>query len=424
MKMIRIFFAIIFCILVWSCGEDDTVVQILEPSFTITPSTEDSSVYFFENTTPGKENFYSYWQIGLDGPKVADATNGPIEFKFDSDGFRRVILTVVSANGNAATIQDISVILPAPDDTRFLFNPENLLSNGYFVQGTDDDFDNWSKFNGEDRITQELTGALVGFRTTRITNPEGGEQFETQFVSDAAPTTNGEMYTVSLWVKGNDSSVIRFSTNPGGPGDQYGPNYTVTPDWSQYSWTFTANSATTLIALDMGATAGTFVIDAAELVAGEQALPLPSNDSEILNGGLEEGSGDDFTNWSKNNGADGLLEETVEILGGKRGLKVVNPASASGVQYETQFVSDGFDTVSGDSYTVSFWIKGADAPSVRVSTNPGAGGEQYGPDYVGSDDWTQYSYTFTANSATTTIAMDMGATAGTFYIDDIKVVKD
>ncbi|WP_299435507.1 carbohydrate binding domain-containing protein [uncultured Aquimarina sp.] len=422
MKGIRILFAIIFCVLVWSCDEDETTIVVLEPSFTFTQSSEDSSVYFFENTTPGKENFYNFWQFGLDGPKVADAAEGALEYQFDSDGFRRVILTVVSANGNAATTQDINVTLPVPDDTRFLFNPENLLSNGYFAEGTDDDFDNWSKFNGGDRITQEpATGALVGFRAARITNSADGNPWETQFVPDAATTTDGEMYTVSMWVKGDDSSVIRFSTNPGGPGDQYGPDYTVTADWSQYSWTFTANSATTLIALDMGTTEGTFVIDAVELVAGDQALPLPSNDSELLNGGLEEGSGDDFTNWGKFNGAERLLEETVEVRAGSRGLKVVNPAD--GNPWETQFVCDAFDTVNGDSYTVSLWIKG-DPAVVRFSTNPGGPGDQYAGDYTATDDWTKYSWTFTANSDTTLIALDMGTTGGTFYVDSIKVVKD
>lgn len=420
MKKLRILFASIFCVLIWSCSEDDVTIQMIEPSFTVQQSPDDSSVYFFENTTPGKENFYNYWQFALDGPKFADA-DGPVEHQFSEDGFKRVVLTVVSSSGSAFASEDLTVTLPLPDDQRFLINPENVLANGYLADGTDDEFTNWGKFNGADRITQETSEVQVGFRSAKVTNPVDGNPWETQFVSDAAPTTNGEEYTVSVWVKG-DPGVIRFSTNPGVGGDQYGPDYAVTADWAQYAWTFTANSDTTLIALDMGTTEAEFFIDAIELVPGSQALPLPSNDSELLNGGLEEGSDNDFTNWGKFNGEDRFLEETVEVLGGSRGLKVVNPVN--GNPWEAQFVCDAFDTVNGDSYTVSLWIKGAGSNVVRFSTNPGVGGDQYGPDYTASADWTKYSWTFTANSDTTLIALDMGTTEGTFYVDDIKVVKD
>ncbi|MCK8521770.1 carbohydrate binding domain-containing protein [Aquimarina sp. D1M17] len=419
MKKLRVLFASFFCVLLWSCSDDDSVTEIIEPSFTVQQSPDDSSVYFFENTTPGKENFYNFWQFDIGGPKFADA-NGPIERKFEEEGFRRVVLTVVGRNGSAFATEDITVTLPLPDDTRFLLNPENLLHNGYFAEGSGDDFSNWGKFNGEDRITEETSEVQVGFRAAKISNPVDGNPWETQFVADEVPTTDGEKYTASVWIKG-DPVVVRFSTNPGVGGDQYAGDYTVTGDWTQYSWTFTANSATTLLALDMGTTAGDFFIDAVELVPGESALPLPSNNSELLNGGLEEGTGNDFTNWGKFNGEDRITEETVEVLGGSRALKVENPAD--GNPWETQFVSDAFDTVNGDSYTVSMWMKG-DPVVVRFSTNPGVGGDQYAGDYTVTADWTKYSWTFTANSDTTLIALDMGTTGGIFYVDDIKVVKD
>ncbi len=192
-----------------------------------------------------------------------------------------------------------------------------------------------------------------------------------------------------MWLKG-DAAVVRVSTNPNVGNDQYGPNFTITSDWQQYKWTFNANTATTLIALDMGKSAGNFKVDGIELVKGTTALPLPSNDSALLNGGLENGAGNDFTNWGKFNGADRFSEETIDVLGGKRALKVSNPVD--GNPWETQFVSDAFATVNGDSYTASMWIKGTAV--VRFSTNPGVGGDQYAGDYTATALWTKYSLDF------------------------------
>lgn len=422
MKSIKLTLLSLVLVFTFSCEEQDGIeisaVEITtDPTFTITQSPDNPGLFFFENTTPNKENFYSFWQVSDEGGKFAD--NGVFSYEFTSSGPKTATLTMVGTSTSRISSDNLNVSLPPPPDDRFLTNPENLLGNAYFTEGEDDDFTNWGKFNGADRITQ-TTDALVGPRAVAISNPADGQQFETQFVSDAVPTEDGAEYTVSVWIKGEGIS-IRISTNPGVGGDQYGPDYVATAEWTQYTWTFTANSATTLIALDMGATAGDFVLDAAELVKGTKALDLPSNDSAVLNGGFEEGDGNEFTNWGKFNGADRITEETDDVLSGSRAVAISNPAD--GQQFETQFVSDGFATENGANYTVSMWIKGAGA-TVRFSTNPGVGGDQYAGDYVATSEWTQYVWGFTANSDITLLALDMGATAGDFVIDNVKVTKD
>ena len=404
-----------------SCQENEPSFELVQPTFTATVSTDDPSVYIFENTTPNKAEFYCYFEFDVAGEKVAADKEGTISYKYDSNGVKIVTLTMLGEDGYLQTSQTITVTLPPPTDDRFLLNPENLLSNGYFAEGTGNDFTNWGKFNGADNMT-ESTDGNISVRAIQVSNPADGNEWETQLVSDAVPTTNGANYTISVWMKGASSNIVRFSTNPGAGGtEQYGPNYTVTSDWQQHTWTITANSATTSIALDMGKTQGTFVIDGVELVEGDSAFPLPSNDSELLNGSFENGTGADFDNWSKFNGADRMIKEATDVLSGSRAVKISNPVD--GNEWETQFVSDGFTTVNGDSYTASMWIKGT--AEVRYSTNPGAGGtEQYAGNYTATASWTKYSWPFVANSDTTTLALDMGKLQGDFVIDEVKVVKN
>lgn len=420
MKTFRIFSLLIIGLL-WSCSDDDTVTpELNQPTFNIIAPTDDSGLFRFENTTPDKDYFYSYWEFTVGGQKFAD-TGDIVEHQYDygDEGIQIVTLTMMGLDNALQASQSLTVTLPPPPDVSFVINPENLLTNGYLTEGEGSFFTGWTANNGEDRISAQSSEVLVGNRALAVSNPEDGDPWLTQFVSDAFPTVNGENYTASMWVKGG-AAEIRYSTNPGVGGDQYAGNYTVTSDWTQYSWTFTANSATTLLALDMGTTGTSFFVDAIEVVPGDSALPLPSNDSALLNGDLENTEGGSFLNWSAFNGEASLSVETSDVLSGGSALRVNN--AEDGDPWLVQFVSDEFATTDGQDYTASLWIKG-EGSTMRFSTNPGVGGDQYGPDYTATSEWTKYSWTFTANSATTLLALDMGATQGSFVVDAIKVVS-
>lgn len=404
----------LLCVIIsfWSCSnDDDVVIQLQQPTFTITQSTENTGIYYFENTTPNKEEFYSYWEFEIAGKKVADLP-GNVEHEYKVDGDKFVTLTMVSSVNALQSSESIFVTVPV--DEGYLTNPENLLLNGYLVEGDGDDFTNWSAYNGGDNIFS-TADALIGSRAAKISNSADADPWSVQFVSDAIETEIGEKYTISVWGKG-DPAVIRFSTKPN---DMYGPDYTLTSDWQQYTWTITANEAMTNISLDMGKSAGTFIIDVIEVVKGESALPLPSDSSLVLNGGFEDGDGNEFTNWGKYNGGDYIVEETSDVLNGSRAVKVSN--SAAGDPWNVQFVSDAIETEVGVEYEVSLWAKG-DPAVIRYSTKPD-GSAQYAPDYTITEDWEQYTWTFTANEPATNISLDMGASAGTFIIDDVKVEK-
>ncbi|WP_417435582.1 VCBS domain-containing protein [Hoeflea sp.] len=93
--------------------------------------------------------------------------------------------------------------------------------------------------------------------------------------------------------------------------------------------------------------------------------------------------------------------------------------------------SQTFDTVAGVTYTVSFWVEnkaysatGAIDNSVLVTWDGATVGSVIDLAYAtGKANFTEFSYTFTANSDTSTLALAVTNNVGYTYIDDISVVQ-
>ena len=69
-----------------SCEEIEPSFELVQPTFTATVSTDDPSVYIFENTTPNKGEFYSYFEFDVAGEKVAADKEGTVNYTYDSNG--------------------------------------------------------------------------------------------------------------------------------------------------------------------------------------------------------------------------------------------------------------------------------------------------------------------------------------------------
>jgi hypothetical protein len=143
----------------------------------------------------------------------------------------------------------------------------------------------------------------------------------------------------------------------------------------------------------------------------------------LLNGNIESGDGDEFTNWSKFNGGDGMTATTNEseaYFG--RSLRAVG---AGGDAWRTQFASDLANTEIGVEYTLSMWIKAQPGTpgvggNVRFSTNPNA---LYSGNYDITSEWQQIEWVFTANAAQTRAVLDLGVvTDAVYYIDNITLI--
>ncbi|CAD0005433.1 carbohydrate binding domain-containing protein [Flavobacterium chungangense] len=289
---------------------------------------------------------------------------------------------------------------------------QNLILNGNFEAGTGDVFTNWTKTNGGANLTADLVNVHGGSRSLKAIST-GANEYSVQLQSDDITTVIGHNYEVSMWIKGTTGgNTVRFSTSGGTA--VYGSAFTVTTGWQTCILSFTATATTTKINLDLGKGTDTFYVDD---VALYDVSTAPTSDF-ILNGNLEAGTGDTFTNWSKYNGAANLTAETVEVHGGARALKAI---STGANEYNVQLVSDAMNLVVGRNYTASMWIKASVAGStVRFSTT--ATSANYGPNTTIGASWQQISYTFAAKSTSTRLNLDLGKSTTTFYIDDITFI--
>lgn len=202
--------------------------------------------------------------------------------------------------------------------------------------------------------------------------------------------------------------------------------------------TIVSQSATTLVfTVPAGFTTNkiTLVSPAGDVTSAADLRSCADNPDNIdckaalnPNPGFEEGDGDNFTGWGKWNGGSFLVATTVpgEYYRGTRALKVIRDGSLADGQWRIQLVNDPATWEVGASYTVHMWARAsAEGGSLRVSTNPNA---MYTGDQAVPTTWTRLSFTFpAANEATSRVVLDLNgnnSAVTTFYIDDVKLVKD
>lgn len=306
---------------------------------------------------------------------------------------------------------------------------KNLIANGEFEQGEGEDFEGWHKANNGTLTIADPADSYAG-RTLKAISGSASQQWHPQMFAPATPTQIGAEYTLIVWVKGavgtpGDGGRIRFSTTPNA---KYSGNYDITSQWQQLVWVFEANAESTQIVLDLGGVEdAVYFLDNVTLVATGDAAPQPVE--LLLNGGFELGDGDDFTNWSKNNGADFLTATTNEneVRSGSRALFAVGDGRS---HWRTQLASDVMETIEGRTYVASFWIKAklgtpGNGGIVRMST-AGNGDPQYQGDVTvnTTTDWQKVEWEITANGTETSIVLDLGATENAeYFIDDVSFLQ-
>ncbi len=122
---------------------------------------------------------------------------------------------------------------------------------------------------------------------------------------------------------------------------------TIGTDWQLLTLDFVPVEPTTRVAIDLGTSAGTYFVD---------DMSLTSTDALIIgNGGFETGFGDNFTNWTKQNGGLLLTATTTQTRSGGRALRaeVTGTQPNAGEPYSVQLINDAATTVVGTQYTFS-----------------------------------------------------------------------
>lgn len=309
---------------------------------------------------------------------------------------------------------------------------QNLIPNPGFELGSGSTFTSWDVFNGvlpygtfSETTTEQRSGSRA--LQANLAQPAPTNQWRLQIASAPIATVTGSTYAFRIWVKSTVAgNNIRFSTSPNA---LYSQNFTITNanTWQRITWNFTANSSSTRIVLDLanGPSAATYYLDDMEMLQ-----PANNNPSLVMNGGFEQvynvGTADEgWNNWGKWNGGAAMSSTgaTGEFRSGALGVKAEIPANAT-AEYQVQLVSDPANLIVGGQYTFSIYAKRAASSAsttstIRFSTNGGTA--LYSGNYTPGSDWTLHSWTFTATSASTRIALDLGgsgAGVATYFLDD------
>ncbi|KAA6331249.1 Endo-beta-1 4-xylanase Xyn10C [termite gut metagenome] len=181
---------------------------------------------------------------------------------------------------------------------------------------------------------------------------------------------------------------------------------------------FLAAASSVQFRLDLGLLPGvTYYIDNV-VVVDLDASDKPTVINLVANGTFDE----NITGWSKWNGTDGCNTYATGAYAhqGVGALKVVNDIGDNPTdQYKVQIHADFTESFVADkNYKISYWICSDATGSVRCSTS---GKADYQGDQSTSDTWKEIIWNITAIGGETGLNFDLGAKAGTYYIDDVIV---
>lgn len=153
---------------------------------------------------------------------------------------------------------------------------------------------------------------------------------------------------------------------------------------------------------------------------------LASAPNLILNGGFETpGSGSLFADWSvlnSSNGSFSVATGSAYVHSGSSALEATTVARLN--NYNTQILSNSWNTTVGHSYVISYWIQSQTPGSIQfeLRNSDAAATVQYVGGQPTTTNWTQISYTYKALGPTMALAFDLGGNANIFYIDDVSVI--
>ena len=330
------------------------------------------------------------------------------------------------SNQNASYLNSLiaPTIIPGSSGT-------NVLDLTNLKNGT---FTGWSRNQGAGMTVVNGAGLSATTQGLKmISSATSANPWDLQLTTPAIPVVSGHNYEVSFFIKSETSGQGRISfdaslTNQYPYKDWYNTggaataSFATTSQWKQLkiklnAADFKAGSTTFKFSIDMGYLPNvTYYIDVNTMsVVDLDAVPVVTN--LVSNGKFNT----DISGWSKYNGdANALnLASAAESYEGNGAMKILNSTSNTGSQWKTQIHSNfTAKLTSGTAYTISYYIKSDAVGSVRCSTT---GNAQYQGDQATSTAWKFIEWKITGTGAEDGFNFDLGAVAGTYYIDNVLV---
>ncbi len=299
---------------------------------------------------------------------------------------------------------------------------------------TEDDSNYQSNTNAVMSFTADGEGANGEGRALQITNAEvRANDWDAQFFITFSPeTVVGERYTLTFDVRADveatfptQAHVVPYQYKHW---DFFGA-ISATTEWTTYTAEITINdntSGTTAIAFNLGATATSYYFDNVKLTRLNESGAGPTWD--LISGADFETA--DASNYESNTNAVMSFTADGEGANGEgRALQITN-AEVRPNDWDAQFfITFSPQTELGERYTLTMDIR-ADVEAT-FPTQAHVVPYQYKHwDFFGAltatTEWTTYTREITINdntSGTTAIAFNLGATATTYYFDNITLTK-
>lgn len=261
-----------------SSASDPGDLQLSTPSIPVVEGHQYEIVFYIKSDEPG-EGRISFEGLNENLPLIDYTGEGVLEETFQTDfSWKEIRFRVNDFSGDSFSLNfDLGyhsgVTYYIDIDNLYVFDPQgqpiisNLVENGDFETAAG--WGGWGN-NSERGITEDGLGFGNQGKAFFVTNPSITEGFwEVQSIYEfTEPLDNGEIYTLSFWVKGTAEGIIRPELqSPDYSSDGFG-QVNVNQEWQRVEMaaTATADERSNLI-FSYGEFAGTVYIDNVGLIS-------------------------------------------------------------------------------------------------------------------------------------------------------------
>lgn len=288
--------------------------------------------------------------------------------------------------------------------------------------------DDWNLANPGDGITiAEGEGIGGGNAIKMVASSSASQAWDLQFFTPGIPAIEGHAYEVSFFVRSDDVGKARISFQ--GLENNYpwqdwmgvgsvSESFQTDATWKQVK--FTINDFKDLeikLAFDFGYISDvTYYIDVNTLIVIDtdgEIEPL----NYLANGKFED---EGLDGWVVYNGGSEVLSlaTSPDVYQGDGAMKVEHSINEPSNEWKVQIHSDFFDVLPEGDYTVSYQIRSEAPGKVRCSTT---GTAQYQGGQDTGLEWKLITWDITSDGTIDGLNFDLGAVAGTYYIDNVLV---
>ncbi|MFA6105431.1 MAG: carbohydrate binding domain-containing protein [Patescibacteria group bacterium] len=303
--------------------------------------------------------------------------------------------------------------------------PRNMTVNGLAITQSiiyDDSFEGallsvWKYWSATGTATLDCTASYTGNCSQQVTVPTGGNVWDSQLWQDLR-VDNGMNYTVKFRAKANATTTITFGINQDhSPWSDYGlaTGVSITPNWKQYTYSFTSNGTDELarVFYYLGASTSTIWFDDVEVI--------PDGLNMIKNQSFET-SMNNWYAWS--NGGTGQSTNSVDCTtsttdGGCSNKTIVN---YGGQAWQVQ-LAQNTAVATSTTYILSFDAKGtvSTTEAVAINQNHDAYSDLSYNTFLLNPAWKTYQFEITPSQGDSNVRLMfyLGSSTNTIWFDNV-----